>query len=227
MQGRRDEGMHWMHGNAGWQQDNFLAVHNWWHLALHHLARGDGMAALQLYDGPIHGHRPTVVAELIDASALLWRAELLGHDVGERWASLGERWAPHAGDGNYAFNDLHAAMAFVRGGRDDALRELHLAQERALSRDDDNAAFTREVGAPAVRAFVSFAQNDFARAVDLLHPIRTRTNRFGGSHAQLDVIEQTLIEAARRSGQAALARAWGTQRQAAAEQRRPGARLRP
>lgn len=227
MQGRRDEGMHWMHGNAGWQQDNFLAVHNWWHLALHHLARGDGEAALQLYDGPIHGHRPAVVAELIDASALLWRAELLGHAVGERWVSLAERWAPHAGDGNYAFNDLHAAMAFVRGGRDDALRELHLAQERALSRDDDNAAFTREVGAPAVRAFVAFAQNDFARAVELLHPIRTRTNRFGGSHAQRDVIEQTLIEAARRSGQAALARAWETQRQAAAEQRRPGARLRP
>lgn len=227
MQGRRDEGIRWMEGNPGWQQDSFLAVHNWWHLALHHLARGDGAAALQLYDGPIHGHRPTVVAELIDASALLWRAELLGHAVGDRWVGLAECWVPHAGDGNYAFNDLHAAMAFARSGRDDALRELHRAHVRALSRDDDNAAFTREVGAPAVQAFVAFAQHGFARAVELLHPIRTRTNRFGGSRAQRDVIEQTLIEAARRSGQVALARAWVTQRQAAAEQRRPGARLRP
>jgi tetratricopeptide (TPR) repeat protein len=91
MQGRRDEGIHWMEGNSGWQQDNFLAVHNWWHLALHHLARGDGAAALRLYDGPIHGHRPVVVAELIDASALLWRAELLGHAVGDRWVDLAER----------------------------------------------------------------------------------------------------------------------------------------
>ncbi len=227
MQGRRDEGVHWMEGNPGWQQDNFLAVHNWWHLALHHLARGDGAAALKLYDGPIHGHRPSVVAELIDASALLWRAELLGHGVDDRWVGLAERWAPHAGAGNYAFNDLHAAMAFVRGGRDDALRELQQAHERALCRDDDNAAFTRDVGAPAAQAFVAFAQNDFARAVELLHPIRTRTSRFGGSHAQRDVIEQTLIEAAQRSGQAALARAWATQRQSLAEQRRPGARLRP
>lgn len=227
MQGRRDEGIRWMEDNPGWQQDNFLAVHNWWHLALHHLARGDGAAALKLYDGPIHGHKPAVVAELIDASALLWRAELRGHCVGERWAGLAERWAPHAGSGNYAFNDLHAAMAFVRAGRDDALRELQLAQERALSRGGDNAAFTRDVGAPAVRAFVAFAQNDAARAVALLHPIRTRTSRFGGSHAQRDVIEQTLIEAARRSGQTALARAWSAQRQLVAEQRRPGARLRP
>lgn len=226
MQGRRDEGIRWMEDNPGWRQDNFLAVHNWWHLALHHLARGDSAAALKLYDGPIHGHRPAVVAELIDASALLWRAELLGHAVGDRWVGLAERWAPHAGDGHYAFNDLHAAMAFARGDRADALRELHLAHERALSRDDDNAAFTRDVGAPAVRGFVAFAQNDFGRAVELLHPIRTRTSRFGGSHAQRDVIEQTLIEAARRSGRTALARAWVTQRESAAEQRRPGTRLR-
>ncbi len=227
MQGRRDEGIRWMEGNPGWQQDNFLAVHNWWHLALHHLARGDGTAALRLYDGPIHGHLPTVVAELIDASALLWRAEIRGHAVGDRWAGLADRWSPHAASGNYAFNDLHAAMAFVRAGRDDALRQLQQAHERALSRDDDNAAFTRDVGAPAVQAFVAFAQNDFARTVELLHPIRTRTNRFGGSHAQRDVIEQTLIEAARRSGQTALTRAWETQRESVAEQRRPGARLRP
>lgn len=99
MQGRRDEGIRWMEDNPGWRQDNFLAVHNWWHLALHHLARGDSAAALKLYDGPIHGHRPAVVAELIDASALLWRAELLGHAVGDRWVGLAERWAPHAGTG--------------------------------------------------------------------------------------------------------------------------------
>jgi tetratricopeptide (TPR) repeat protein len=227
MQGRRDEGIRWMEGNHGWQQDNFLATHNWWHLALHHLAHDNAAAVLKLYDGPIHGHRPTVVAELIDASALLWRTELRGHAVGERWDALATLWEPHAASGNYAFNDLHAAMAFARAGRDAALRDLFRSQEQALSRGDDNAGFTRDVGAPAVRAFVAFAQNDFARAVELLRPIRTRTNRFGGSHAQRDVIEQTLIEAAQRGGQAALARAWMTQRQSLAEQRRPGARLRP
>ena len=35
MQGRREEGIAWMRGNPAWQQDSMLAVHNWWHLALH------------------------------------------------------------------------------------------------------------------------------------------------------------------------------------------------
>jgi len=227
MQGRRDEGVHWMEGNAGWQQDNFLAVHNWWHLALHHLARDDATAVLRLYDGPVHGHRPSVVAELIDASALLWRTELRGHAVGERWTALASLWEPHAASGHYAFNDFHAAMAFARAGRDDALGDLQSAQRQALCRDDDNAAFTREVGAPAVQGIVAHAQGDFDRAVELLRPIRTSSHRFGGSHAQRDVIEQTLIEAAQRSGQVALARALTAQRKSAIEQRRPGARLRP
>ena len=158
MQGRREEGIRWMEGNSGWKQDNFLAVHNWWHLALHHLAHDDAAAVLDLYDGPIHGHRPTVVAELIDASALLWRTELRGHPVGDRWTALADLWLPHAASGHYAFNDLHAAMAFARAGREDALRDLQRAQGQALSRDNDNAAFTREVGAPATQAVVAFAQ---------------------------------------------------------------------
>jgi tetratricopeptide (TPR) repeat protein len=227
MQGRRDEGVHWMENNTRWQQDNFLAVHNWWHLALHHLARDDATAVLKLYDGPIHGHRPTVVVELIDASALLWRTELRGHAVGERWSALADAWAPQAAGGHYAFNDFHAAMAFARAGREDALRDLQRGQHHALGRDDDNAAFTREVGAPAVQGIVAYARGDFADAVELLRPIRTCSHRFGGSHAQRDVIEQTLVEAARRSGHAALARSLTAQRQSAFEQRRPGARLRP
>ena len=227
MQGRRDEGVHWMESNAGWQQDNFLAVHNWWHLALHHLARDDVAAVLKLYDGPIHGHRPAVVAELIDASALLWRTELRGHAVGERWSALADAWAPHAAGGHYAFNDLHAAMAFARAGREDALLDLQCAQHQALSRDDDNAAVTCEVGAPAVQGIVAYAQGDYARAVELLRPIRTCSHRLGGSRAQRDLIEQTLIESAQRGGQGALARALTTQRRSAVEQRRPGARLRP
>jgi len=43
--------------------------------------------------------------------------------------------------------------------------------------------------------------------VELLLPLRPAAHRFGGSHAQRDVISLTLIEAALRSGQARMARA--------------------
>jgi hypothetical protein len=40
----------------------------------------------------------------------------------------------------------------------------------------------------------------------LIAPVRDTANRFGGSHAQRDVISLTLIEAALRDGQSNLAR---------------------
>ncbi|OGB13237.1 MAG: hypothetical protein A2W72_21655 [Burkholderiales bacterium RIFCSPLOWO2_12_67_14] len=224
MQGRRDEGIEWMRGNEGWQTDNFLAVHNWWHLALHHLAQGDVTEVLSLYDGPIHGHRPEVHVELVDASALLWRLDLQGADVGARWGSLAERWAPFAGDGHYAFSDWHAAMAFVAAGREDLLQTLLQAQRQAMTREGDNAAFTREVGSAVTRACIAFGQQDWARAVALLRPVRSQSHRFGGSHAQRDLIDLTLIAAAQRSGQQALARALEQERLALARQRQPARR---
>ncbi|MCM5679623.1 tetratricopeptide repeat protein [Schlegelella sp. S2-27] len=221
MQGRRDEGVRWMRGNPGWQRDSFLAVHNWWHLALYHLELGDHATVLELFDGPIDGHRPTLLMELIDGSALLWRLQLRGVDVGARWQSLAERWAPAAEAGNYAFNGLHAAMAFAAAGRDDLLRSVLEAQAAAALRDDDNAAFTREAGAPATQAVVAFVDGRYAQAVDLLRSIRSQAHRFGGSHAQRDLLDQTLVAAAHKAGQTALARALLTERSLLAEQRRP------
>jgi len=220
MQGRRDEGIEWMRGNTGWQTDNFLAVHNWWHLALHHLAQGDVTEVLALYDGPIHGHRPEIHVELVDASALLWRLWLQGVDVGPRWTQLAEKWAPFAGDGHYAFSDWHAAMAFAAAGREDLLQTLLQAQADAMARCNDNAAFTAEVGSAVTRAAIACGQGDWRRAVTLLRPVRSASHRFGGSHAQRDLIDLTLITAAQRSGQTRLARALEQERQALAEQRR-------
>lgn len=225
MQGRTEEGVRWMKGNAGWQRDNFLAVHNWWHLALYHLERGEIDAVFELLDGPIDGAGSVVVMELIDAAALLWRLMLRGVNVGMRWASVADRFAPAAGSANYAFNDLHAAMAFACAGRDELLHELLDAQARAMRADDDNAAFTRDVGAPATQAVIAFAAGDFTRCVDLLRPIRNHAHRFGGSHAQRDVIDQTLIAAAERSGQALLVAALEAER--AAAKRRRGKPLTP
>ena len=72
---------------------------------------------------------------------------------------------------------------------------------------DDNAAFTRDVGHPVSLAIKAFGDGDYAETVRLLRPVRAIAHRFGGSHAQRDVIDLTLIEAALRSGKAALASA--------------------
>ncbi len=215
MQGRTGEGISWLGSNSGtWSRESSLAVHNWWHLALFHLDRGDISEALALLDGPIHGARSQVVLDLVDASSLLWRLALLRVEVGARWQSVADAWAPIAGAGSYAFNDAHAMMAFVGAGRTELAREVEEAQARALAADGDNAIFTREVGVPVAHAVRSFGEGAYAEAVRLLRPVREVAHRFGGSHAQRDVIDRTLLEAARRSGQLALARAIEAERSA-------------
>jgi hypothetical protein len=66
---------------------------------------------------------------------------------------------------------------------------------------------TREVGLPVCRALFAFACQDYHAAADHLMPIRYRAHLFGGSHAQRDVINRTLLEAALRAGDADLAAA--------------------
>jgi hypothetical protein len=152
---------------------------------------------------------------MIDAAALLWRLHLRGVDVGDRWQTVADRFAPAADAGNYAFNDMHAMMAFVGAGRGELANAVLAAQHEAQGRDDDNAVFTREVGHPLARAIQAFGDGRYAEAVTLIRPVRAYANRFGGSHAQRDVIDLTLIEAALRAGEHDLAGALAAERVAA------------
>jgi hypothetical protein len=208
MQDRRRDGVEWMRSDIGaWSDGSFFAIHNAWHLGLFHLGLEQIDEVFALVDQRILGSRSSVVLDMIDASALLWRLQLRGIDVGERWLALAERWAPLAEAGNYAFNDMHAMMAYASAGRDDLAQRLLAAQADALHAPGDNAGFLRDVGADATLAMQAFVQGRHGDCVELLRPLRSRAHRFGGSHAQRDLIDLTLIEAAARDGQQLLAEA--------------------
>lgn len=213
MQDRRREGIAWMRGNSiAWSRESFFARHNWWHLALFHLGLGEIDEVLALYDGPVYGEPSSVILEMIDASAMLWRLHLRGVNVGSRWEALADRWTPVATAGNYAFNDVHAMIAFVGAGRGKSADAVLEAQRAAMEGTGDNVDFTREVGSPVARAIKAFGDGDYARTVELLRPIRSYSHRYGGSHAQRDLIDLTLIEAAARAGQSNLAAALRAER---------------
>jgi hypothetical protein len=207
MQDRQTDGIVWMCSSDAWAGDSFLQVHNWWHLALYHLEIGEIDAVLTLFDDKIGGGRSGVVMEMLDASALLWRLHLRGIDVGDRWQTLAAAWAPVSTAGNYAFNDAHAVMAFVGARKRDLALAVIAAQQEVVMRPGDNAGFTRDVGLAVTRAFLAFGDGDYTGTIALLRPVRSIAHRFGGSHAQRDVIDLTLIEAALRSENAPLAAA--------------------
>ncbi len=218
MQDRRAEGVAWMTGNApDWTRESFFAIHNWWHLALFHLGLDDIDAVLELYDGPIYGEGSTMAFDMVDAAALLWRLKLRGVDVGDRWNSLADNYAGQP-CGQYAFDDVHAALALVGAGQDAQAQTLLDAMATAAEAPGENGLITREVGLPLAKGIVLFGRGDFTAATDLLRTVRNRAARFGGSHAQRDVIDLTLIASAARSGDTSLERALVAERAAAIPQ---------
>jgi tetratricopeptide (TPR) repeat protein len=199
MQGRSEEGIRWMGARAGfWTDAGPVTTHQWWHLALHHLQAGNGGFALEIYDRRIRCGE--TLSELIDASALLWRAQLAGHDVGRRFERLAAGWAPHAEDAHCAFNDLHAMMAFAGAGRFELGHRLLAAQMRRVARRwGANHDMTRLVGLPACRALLLFARGEYPAAEALLRGLPPVAHRIGGSHAQRDVLQLTRFAAAQRT----------------------------
>lgn len=211
MQGRYDEGIRWLTARyTDWAPNNGFAYHNGWHLALFHLERAEYKQALALYDGEIYGESTGFAMQMLDASALLWRLHLLGVDVGDRWTRLAEDWAVKAPveSGYYAFNDVHALLACLGDGRIAAAHELLGAMEQVVITGTVgiNGMMTREVGLPLARGLLAFAQARYDEAIEYLLPVRAVAHRFGGSHAQRDLITQTLIEAALRGHRQTLTR---------------------
>lgn len=194
--GRAAEGVRWMERHADvWRTSGMVATHCTWHLALFHLDLGDGARALALHDEGIPAVRSGELADLIDASALLWRLALRGIDVGARWQALADAWAPHIDDGHCSFSDVHAMLAFV-GARDRArVRRLLQALRSARTRPTRHGLTTRQLGLPACRGLAAFGRGAYTRAITLLAGLPATAHRLGGSHAQRDVLHLTLLQA--------------------------------
>ena len=209
MQGRVAEGIEWLQSReSDWAPDNMFAPHNWWHLALFNIDLGQFDAALNLFDQKLMGPQSDMILVLLDATALLWRLRLEGVDVGDRFERVADIWKAKLEDeaGYYAFNDVHAMMSFAAAGRTGEIARLRRAMRNSAKGDRSNAAMTRDVGVPLADGLLSFANGRYAEAMQAIEPVRDIAGRFGGSHAQRDLLTLTMIEAAIQSGDARRAR---------------------
>ncbi|MEL6279171.1 MAG: tetratricopeptide repeat protein [Pseudomonadota bacterium] len=214
MQGRAQDGIGWMQAREPyWAGDsNFIQVHNWWHKALCHLDLEQREIVLQLYDERVGAGDSVVALDLVDASALLWRAQMEGVEVGDRWNSVAERWTQHADGALYPFNDWHAAMAYLGAGREADVDRILARYQSDDGAETETRRWARRTGRPLIEGFQAFWQGRYADAVEALHGARYIVNSFGGSHAQRDVIDWTLTEAAIRAGLGETAEAFANER---------------
>ena len=210
MQGRHEDGRRWLQETAPiWAEGNGFSGHHAWHRALFHLEAMDLAGALALYDAHQGSAHAVLTLQRLDGASLLWRLRLLGADVGARWADLAAGWDLGTRDvGHSAFNDLHALLALL--GQPDRARAEALvaaAQRRAERGSDGQPAVTRELALPLMRGLLAFDRDDFAEALRCIAPLREKVWRLGGSHAQRDLIDQTVLAACAGAGERSLGRA--------------------
>jgi hypothetical protein len=193
-------------------RSGLLYSHIAWHRALLALEKDNAERALAIYGCQLR-HTRTVAAPMIvvsDSASLLWRLRIYGHDVPKERLEDAARYAeqafPNAG---FAFVDVHLALLAAANGDREALQRRVAALESRVAA----GAVAAGPAVPAIcRAMLAFADEDYAGCVRLLEPVAADAVRIGGSHAQREVIEDTLLVALMRSGATAKARALLDQR---------------
>jgi hypothetical protein len=208
-QGRAGDGARWLDRCAHtWEKKGvFIRDHNWWHAALFRIALGRPDQALEIYDARLGGLWPEFPQEQIGAVSTLWRLELAGLDVGERWRPVADQARRRAGEHLFPFHDLHYIYALARGaGGGEAEAFLHSLARYAETREGEARETWLGACLPAARGSLAFARGDFAAAAAELAQALPGLQRIGGSHAQRRLFAEVCAAAA---AQASGARRFG------------------
>src|SRR3954470_22338131 len=215
MQGRHAEGIAWLDElERNWDGAANLVHHLWWHRALFHLERREIDAVLDLYDRRFRNlgseltlAQPDLYIDVQNAASMLFRLELLGIGVGDRWIEIADKAETRVGDCLSAFTLPHWMMALAATGRWEAARRLLGAmRDFAGGNAGTTAPLVRDYALPVAEAVLRHAQGDYAGAVAAMRPAVSAMYRLGGSHAQQDVFEQLFLYSAVKAGLAEDAR---------------------
>ncbi|MFG2381449.1 FAD/NAD(P)-binding protein [Streptomyces avermitilis] len=200
--GAHKTGRDWLDGWVSGQGRGAVhRAHFSWHVALHELALDDTAAVRKRWFAQLAPGRVTGVRALVDSGSLLWRARLSGSWRGRIPAAdvLGTVAQEVVERPATAFTALHAAVALAAAGDLAALRRL---RDHAAGAD----AVQREIIVPLCEAFAALVEerfHDAARGLDALLP---DLRRVGGSAAQREVVEETLLYALVAGGRCDAAR---------------------
>ena len=180
---------------ATYPRDGFFYGHLSWHLSLFEIQAGDWTEAARLYHDAIalDRHSGGPQQKVSDGAAFLWRSELAGipRDTAA-WRALhgyANNSLPRPGNG---LADLHVILAQVVM-HSEAAPDTRARQIEALARE---GRYPSGSYLPALAAgFAAFERGDFSGAIEMFAPLAGENERIGGSRAQHDLIEFTLLRA--------------------------------
>jgi hypothetical protein len=180
--------------------NSFMLTHIWWHLALFYISQGRDAAALGVYDENCWGIARTYSQDQVGAISLLARFEIAGMNVASRWRDLADYLVVRSEDTVQPFLTLHYLYGLARAGRPQAGALLESVRRFAISAPDFNRAVWQEIALPACEGLYAYAHGDYDAAWHRLVSTAPRFSELGGSHAQRDLFEQIMLDAAMKSG---------------------------
>ena len=183
-----------------------LHGHLSWHAALCAMMLGDAARAAAIFGADIQpgGAEGPPLLVLTDSVALLWRMQLAGcARVPDAWPALRSYALEKLPKAGVTFGDVHAACIFAHTGDADSAARL-----AAELRAGIGTQWAADVAEPIARGFEAFARRNWSGAIDAIVPIADQLVRIGGSRAQRDLVENTLLAAYLRAGRTSEARAY-------------------
>lgn len=183
----------WM---AGYDRRAHFHCHLAWHQAMFALHERRYAQALELFEReilPASNPRSTMT----DGTALLWRVRLDGASPAALpWRALADI-AGRVSRPGYLFGECHAALAYAACGDEAALTKM-MDGLRAL--DAKGNPIAGRVVLPLVQGTAAFAAGDHAGALAHFEPVEVEMHRIGGSHAQWELFEETMVVSYLRLG---------------------------
>lgn len=194
----------WM---PGFDRRGLLHCHLSWHVALTALSLGKLERAWEAYRAGVHpgGSWGPPINVVSDAAAFLWRTELAG---GERrpalWREVHDYALKSFPKAGLPFADVHAGLACIADGDLAALERLAGELRERIAAGKAPAG---NVVPTLVEGLAAYAKGDWNGAIRSFEAAAPETVRIGGSRAQRDLVEHTLIAAYLKAGRPADARA--------------------
>lgn len=215
-QGRFEDGTAWLRQHQSiWADDAPQASLGWWLMGLFRLEALDEPGLQRLVDAHLSGPGLRTAGQRHDAVSLLWRMHLVGIDVSARFALLLQGGALDGEDqpaGAHALADLQVMLALLGAG--EITRAEHWLARcaawlmQAEEARHSNHGVARQLGLPLMRALLALQRGDAPGAARSLHGLQASSHRLGGSQAQREWLDLTLLAAAVQAGDQALGRAW-------------------
>lgn len=166
-----------------------MFTHLNWHEALWALEQGDiahMWAKVDAAVAPEAKSNGPAINILTDTASILHRATMAGVDVSQdRWASISDYAQTAFPKTGNAFIDVHAALAHAMAGRQAALDAI-------IDRPAGPAA---DLVPDLALGFGAVARQDWTAVVGHMTAAMSDLARIGGSRAQRDLVEQTLLTA--------------------------------